>query len=136
MGGARTGHVASPLVAPSEYTSPTGRWRSRRYPPPTLKFQVCPGLRHQVCLGCGRESPSPVPAKKIIAAPDAPRYESYCNELFARKRSTTTAAALTGRRFVHFVTSPVASPVARSALSASIHSAISSDRQRGARLHG
>ena len=72
---------------------------------PNTQIPGCPGLRHQVCLGCGRESPSPVPAKKIIAAPDAPRYESYCNQLFARKRSTTTAAALTGRRFVLFGTS-------------------------------
>ena len=65
-----------------------------------------------------------MPAKKSIAAPDAPRYESYCNQLFARKRSTTTAAALTGRRFVHFGTSPVASPVARG--NESSHATISS----------
>ena len=87
-GGLRTGHGAFAISRNLKSTSPTGRWRSRRSPPPLLKFRVALGLRLRLCLDSRCESPSPVP-RNCRCAPGAPRYNAARSiRLVARKRHT------------------------------------------------
>ena len=109
-------------------TSPTGRWRSRRSPPPPIKSRLLPGLLQRFSLGSRCESPSPVP-RSCRCAPGAPRYNAARSiRLVARKRHTQRRRPQ-GPPF--FVQTAAASPLARGRLAN--QASISDAGQRTAR---
>ena len=92
-------------------TSPTGRWRSRRSPPPPIKSRLLPGLLQRFSLGSRCESPSPVP-RSCRCAPGANRPQcATAKSACGAKRPTQRRRPHWGRPFLFMRSLPPRSRV-------------------------